>query len=401
MQKTVDNPKKGLTIRKLPKIWLSSPHMGGGEQAYVKQAFDTNWVAPLGPNVNAFEERIVKHTDCGHAAVLNSGTAALHLALIMLGVGRDDYVICQTFTFAASANPIRYLGAVPVFVDSESETWNICPQAVEDAIKGCLAGTNGSRAKLPKAIVCVDLYGMPAKLHELRELAQKYGIPLVEDAAEALGSTYGGKHCGTFGDIGIFSFNGNKIITTSGGGALVSKNEHYANRARFLATQAREDFSHYEHQEIGYNYRMSNISAGIGRGQMDVLDERVAQRRHNFQFYRNALERYDGVEFIDEPNGSFSNRWLSTMLIRPELTGGVTREDIRVSLLSENIESRPFWKPMHLQPVFSRMPYAGGTVARHLFDLGLCLPSGSNLREEDLDRVIRGIRKVLEAKRNS
>ena len=222
MQKTVDNPKKGLILRKLPKIWLSSPHMGGGEQAYVQQAFDTNWVAPLGPNVNAFEERIVKHTDCGHAAVLNSGTSALHLALVMLGVGRDDYVICQSFTFAASANPIRYQGAVPVFVDSEPETWNLCPQALEDAIKGCLAGRMGGRAKLPKAIVCVDLYGMPAKLKELRTVADRYGIPIIEDAAEALGSTYEGKYCGTFGDIGIFSFNGNKIITTSGGGALVS-----------------------------------------------------------------------------------------------------------------------------------------------------------------------------------
>lgn len=400
MQKTVDNPKKGLILRKLPKIWLSSPHMGGGEQAYVQQAFDTNWVAPLGPNVNAFEERIVKHTDCGHAAVLNSGTSALHLALVMLGVGRDDYVICQSFTFAASANPIRYQGAVPVFVDSEPETWNLCPQALEDAIKGCLAGRMGGRAKLPKAIVCVDLYGMPAKLKELRTVADRYGIPIIEDAAEALGSTYEGKYCGTFGDIGIFSFNGNKIITTSGGGALVSKNEQFANRARFLATQAREDFAHYEHQEIGYNYRMSNICAGIGRGQMEVLDERVEQRRNNFRRYRQALEGYEGVEFVDEPEGSYSNRWLSTLLVRPALTGGVTREDIRVSLLGNNIESRPLWKPMHLQPVFSRMPYAGGKVANDLFEDGLCLPSGSNLSEEDLNRVIRSIRKVLEGKKN-
>jgi len=396
MQKTDDNLCIISPQYVMPEIRLSSPHMGGKEITFVQQAFNTNWVAPLGPNVDAFEDRIVKHTGCGHAAVLNSGTAALHLALVLLGVGVDDFVICQSFTFSASANPIRYQGAVPVFVDSETETWNMCPQALEDSIKRCLAGRVGSGPKMPKAIVTVDLYGMPAKMNEIREVADRFGIPIIEDAAEALGSTYEDKFCGTFGDIGIFSFNGNKIITSSGGGALVSKKEQFVKRARFLATQAREDYAHYEHRELGYNYRMSNISAGIGRGQMEVLAERVDQRRHNYACYREALEGYPGLEFIDEPKKAFSNRWLSTLLFRPRQTGGISREDVRVGLQKENIESRPLWKPMHMQPVFSDMPYIGGSVAQDLFLDGLCLPSGSNLSKEERDRVICGVRNVLE-----
>jgi len=383
------------------KIWLSSPHMGGTEEYYVKEAFDTNWVAPLGPNVNGFEEDIVRFTGCGHAAALTSGTAAIHLALSILGVGAGDFVLCQSFTFSATANPIRYLGAIPVFIDSEEETWNMCPKAMEKAILACQSGeiaktfpsqNTPNLGALPKAILVVDLYGMPAKLAEICEIGKKYGIPVIEDAAEALGSSLHERPCGTFGDIGIYSFNGNKIITTSGGGALVSSQENYVEKARHLATQARQDAPHYEHTEIGYNYRLSNICAGIGRGQMEVLPERVRQRRTNYERYRSALEELPGITFLKEPKGYFSNRWLSTILIDPTLTGGVNREDIRLSLAACNIEARPLWKPMHLQPIFQSFPFFGEEVAARLFEQGLCLPSGSNLELSELDLVIDQIK---------
>ncbi|EON79459.1 4-keto-6-deoxy-N-Acetyl-D-hexosaminyl-(Lipid carrier) aminotransferase [Lunatimonas lonarensis] len=395
MEKAIDKARVGFSQGKSAKIWISSPHMGGSEEFYVKRAFESNWVAPHGPNVDAFEEQIVKFTGCGHAVVLSSGTAALHLAMILLGVEKDDYVICQSLTFAASANPIRYQEALPVFVDSEPDTWNLCPQALEDAIKHCLSGKIGARAQLPKAIVAVDLYGMPAKWHEIREVADRYGIPIIEDAAEALGSTYQEKFCGTFGDIGVFSFNGNKIITSSGGGALVSKTKAFVDRALFLSTQAREDYAHYEHTELGYNYRMSNISAGIGLGQMEVLSIRIDQRRRNFARYKAELQEFEGLVFKDEPAGSHSNRWLSTLLVSPDLTAGITREDIRIGLMKSNIEARPIWKPMHLQPLYKEMPFVGGSVASSLFDKGLCLPSGSNLTEDDLARVIACVQETL------
>ncbi len=386
------------------KIWLSSPHMGGAEEKYVKEAFDTNWVAPLGPNVDGFEADIVSFTGCGHATVLTSGTAAIHLALSLLGVDSGDMVLCQSFTFSASANPIRYMGAIPVFIDSEEETWNMCPLALEQAILSCQNGEISktfpslnlpSDGKLPKAIIVVDLYGMPAKLSEICEIANKYSIPVIEDAAEGLGSSLHERKCGTFGDIGIYSFNGNKIITTSGGGALVSGDENYVKKARYLSTQAREDAPHYEHTEVGYNYRLSNICAGIGRGQMAVLSERVRQRRANYEKYRSALENIPGIIFLQEPEGYYSNRWLTTILVDPTLSGGVNRENVRLALAELNIESRPLWKPMHLQPVFQRFPYYGKEVAARLFDQGLCLPSGSNLALSDLDLVIGGIKNLF------
>ena len=384
------------------KIWLSSPHMGTTEETYVKEAFDTNWVAPLGPNVNGFEEDIVRYTGCGHAAALTSGTAAIHLALTILGVSAGDLVLCQSFTFSASANPIRYLGAIPVFVDSEEDTWNMSPEALEEAILSCQSGEISKTFPsldipptgiMPKAILVVDLYGMPAKLIKIGEIAKKFGIPVIEDAAEALGSSLDGRHCGTFGDIGIYSFNGNKIITTSGGGALVSDSETYVKKARYLSTQAREDAPHYEHTEIGYNYRLSNICAGIGRGQMEVLSERVRQRRANYNQDRSALNDIPGIHFLDEPEGFYSNRWLTTIVIDPSLSGGVNRETVRLSLAEINIESRPLWKPMHLQPVFRSFPFYGNGVASSLFEQGLCLPSGSNLSLSEVDLVIRSIKK--------
>lgn len=366
----------------MSKIWLSSPHLSGHEQKYIQEAFATNWIAPLGPNVDGFEQDLCKYVGINHAAALSSGTAALHLALIMLGVGRDDVVICQSFTFSASANPIVYQGATPVFVDSEPNTWNICPDALEAAIKG-----EKSKGKRIKAVIAVHLYGMPAKMREIMEVCKRYEIPMIEDAAEALGSTYLGKKLGSFGLLNVLSFNGNKIITTSGGGALLSNDEHFIKKSRFLATQARDDAPHYQHSEIGYNYRLSNICAGIGRGQMEVIEERVAQRRSNFEFYKRELGNIEGITFQPEAEGSFSNRWLSCLVIDTKKTGGVTREDVRLKLATQNIETRPLWKPMHLQPVFVGTPYYGGDVAEKLFQDGLCLPSGSNLTEEDLDRV--------------
>ena len=365
------------------KIWLSSPHMGGNEQKYVKEAFDTNWVAPLGPNVNGFEQDLENFQGDGvFVAVLSSGTAALHLGLVLLGVQAGDEVLCQSFTFSASANPIVYLGATPVFIDSESETWNMCPVALEQAIVDRI-----SKGKKPKAIIPVHLYGMPFKVAEIKAIAEKYEIPILEDSAEALGSTYKGKRCGTFGDIGVLSFNGNKIITTSGGGALVSHSKRVKDKAVFLATQARDDAPHYQHSEIGYNYRLSNICAGIGRGQMEVLEDHVNLRRSMHDFYVNFFAAIEGVTVFQEPNADFyCNFWLTCIVMDSEKLGK-TREDLRLALEAEHIESRPLWKPMHLQPVFSSYPFYGGKVAEQLFENGLCLPSGSNLTEVDKARI--------------
>lgn len=375
------------------KIWLSSPHMGDTEQQFVQEAFNTNWVAPLGPNVNGFEKDLENYLGDEelHVAVLSAGTAAIHLGLILLDVGRGDEVICQSMTFSASANPILYQGATPVFVDSEKDTWNICPNALEEAIKDRIA-----KGKKPKAIVAVHLYGMPYKSNQIMSVAKEYGIPVLEDAAEALGSTYYGTKCGTLGDLGVLSFNGNKIITTSGGGALVTKNKAQKAQAVFYATQARDNAPHYEHSHIGYNYRMSNVLAGIGRGQMLVLDDRVAARRRNYEFYVQELGSLLGFDFVSEPEEVFSNRWLSTVLINEE-KAGITPTQLREALERENIETRPLWKPMHLQPVFKQYAYYGGTIAQDLFKNGLCLPSGSNLTSEDLDRVVTAIKKTVVA----
>ncbi len=370
------------------KIWLSSPHMGGNELNFVNEAFATNWVAPLGPNVTGFEEDLASYIgQNAHVAALSSGTAAIHLGLILLNVKAGDEVICQSFTFSASANPIMYLGATPIFIDSEAETWNICPIALEEAIKDRI-----SKGKKPKAIIAVHLYGMPYKIDEVRVISQKYGIPILEDSAEALGSSYKGQKCGTFGDIGVLSFNGNKIITTSGGGALVANPKEIKDKAVFLATQARDNAPHYQHSEVGYNYRMSNICAGIGRGQMQVLDKHVGLRRDMHQLYVDAFASVDGVTVFTEPNSDyFSNHWLSAIIINPEKTNGKTREDLRLVLEKANIESRPLWKPMHLQPVFESYPYYGNKVSEQLFEYGLCLPSGSNLTEEEKKRIITQI----------
>ena len=370
-----------------PKIWLSSPHMGGEEFNFVKEAFDTNWIAPLGPHVDGFEHDLEAFTGAKYAAALSSGTAALHLALIMLGIQPGDEVICQSFTFSASANPIAYLGATPVFVDSEPETWNMSPELLEKAIKDRIA-----KGKKPKAIVPVHLYGMPYQTEQITEIAARYEIPVIEDAAEALGSTVDGKAAGTFGVMGVLSFNGNKIITTSGGGALISNDEKYIKQARFLATQARDAAPHYQHSQIGYNYRMSNVCAGIGRGQMQVLDQRVKQRRSVYDFYVENLSDISSISFLPEPDGYFSNRWLTTILVEPTTNKGATRESLRLSLEKENIESRPLWKPMHLQPVFENYPSYINNVSEQLFNNGLCLPSGSNLKQEDLKRVVDNIK---------
>ena len=368
------------------KIWLSSPHMGGEEIKYIEEAFRENWIAPLGPNVNGFEEDLKLFLNVNAAAALSSGTGALHLGLVQLGVSAGDYVFCQSMTFSASANPIKYLGAHPVFIDSEEETWNICPIALESAILDLL-NKDVPNEKL-KAILPVHLYGMPAKMIELTALSEKYDIPILEDAAEAIGSTINGKKCGTFGEFGVLSFNGNKIITTSGGGALVGNDVERINHTRFLATQAKDDAPHYEHSHIGYNYRMSNVVAGIGRGQMKVLEDRVRQRRENFNNYYRRYKDVKGFVFQPEKYGSFSNRWLTCLTIDPKITG-YTREDVRLALDFENIESRPLWKPMHLQPIFQNELYYGANVSAELFENGLCLPSGSNLSESDLNRVLK------------
>ncbi|MEC4004412.1 aminotransferase class I/II-fold pyridoxal phosphate-dependent enzyme [Flavobacterium sp. SUN052] len=374
------------------KIWLSSPHMGGNEQNYIKEAFDTNWVAPLGPNVTGFEKDLEEYLNQDvFVGALSSGTAAIHLGLIMLGVKAGDEVICQSMTFSASANPILYLGATPVFIDSEPSTWNICPNALEDAIKDRI-----SKGKKPKAIIAVHLYGMPFKVNEIRQIADAYEIPILEDSAEALGSTYKGQKCGTFGDISVLSFNGNKIITTSGGGAIVTKTKILKEKAVFLATQARDNAPHYQHSEIGYNYRMSNICAGIGRGQMEVLDQHVNKRRSMHDFYKTVFSNTEEVEVFSEQNEDFySNHWLSSILINTDENSGKTREDLRLLLDNENIESRPLWKPMHLQPIFNTAPYYGGTISEKIFEKGLCLPSGSNLDEFDRERIKNSLKKFL------
>lgn len=408
------------------KIWLSSPHMGGEELDYIHQAFEKNWIAPLGDNVNGFEDDLRQYVGMKSAGAFTSGTASIHLALILLGVKAGDEVLCQSFTFSATANPITYQGAKPILIDSEPDSWNMDPQLLERAILDRL-GDFGSEietdsvnskyriqnSKLPKAIIAVHLYGMPAKIKEIREIGVKYGIPVIEDAAEALGSHINGQKCGSFGKLNILSFNGNKIITTSGGGALLSDDEELIKKARFLATQARDDAPHYEHSNIGYNYRMSNIVAGIGRGQMKVLDERVAQRRAIHERYFEALgatwlnieqgasnieyqtESPTGIYFLKEPETYFSNRWLTTVIINPEENGGVTREDIRLALAKENIEARPLWKPMHLQPIFENATSYTNGLSEWLFEYGLCLPSGSNLSEKDQGRVISFIKRVL------
>jgi dTDP-4-amino-4,6-dideoxygalactose transaminase len=373
-----------------PKIWMSSPHMGGTEQQFVNEAFATNWIAPLGPNVNGFEHDLELFLGEGsHVAALSSGTAGIHLGLVLLGVKAGDEVICQSMTFSATANPISYLGAIPVFVDSEPDTWNMSPELLEVAIKDRIA-----KGKKPKAILPVHLYGMPAKMDEINAIARRYEIPVLEDAAEALGSSINGRRCGALADISVLSFNGNKIITTSGGGALVSANEQVVKDARFLATQARDEAPHYQHSKIGYNYRMSNLCAGVGRGQMHVLADRVAKRREIYGRYHTLLAGRKGISFANELPGYFSNRWLSTILIDPA-TASATREDLRLTLEQENIESRPLWKPMHLQPVFESYPYYGDGTAERLFANGLCLPSGSNLTDEDMERVFAVINSVL------
>ncbi|UKB82997.1 aminotransferase class I/II-fold pyridoxal phosphate-dependent enzyme [Chryseobacterium sp. MEBOG06] len=374
------------------KIWLSSPHMGGNEQRYINEAFTENWIAPLGPNVNGFEEDLEKFLNKDvKVAALSAGTAAIHLALIEAGVQYGDEVICQSMTFSASANPIAYCGANPVFVDSEEETWNICPKALREAIEDRIL-----KGKKPKAIIVVHLYGMPAKMDEITAISKEFGIDLIEDAAEALGSTYRGQACGTFGRFGVLSFNGNKIITTSGGGALVSHTKEDKDKIVFLSTQARDNAPHYQHSHIGFNYRMSNIVAGIGRGQMEVLKDRVEARRAMHDFYVEIFKDIDGVEVFSEPNSYFySNHWLSAIIVNPDITGK-NREDLRFAFLEDNIESRPLWKPMHLQPVFENTPYYGGTVSEKLFDNGLCLPSGSNLSDKDRERIAKVIHTFFE-----
>lgn len=372
------------------RIWLSLAQMGGEEQNFIKEAFDTNWVVPLGPNVNGFEQDL-KHyhaLDKQEVVALSAGTAALHLGLIMLGVERDDEVICQSFTFSASANPITYQGAKPVFVDSEPDTWNMDPALLREAIEDRIQKTG----RKPKAIIPVHLYGMPAKMDEIIAIAQEYEIPILEDAAEAIGSEYKGKKCGTLGAYGALSFNGNKMITTSGGGALICPSREAADRVTFYATQAREQAPHYQHEKIGYNYRLSNICAGIGRGQMQVLDEHIARRRAIHGLYSQGLGSISGIEVQQNPSTQFnSNFWLTTILIDPKQTG-FDREQLRLRLEEENIESRPLWKPMHLQPVFASYPYYGGSVAERLFERGLCLPSGSALSDNDIARVIEVIK---------
>ena len=372
-----------MTVVELQKrIYLSSPHMSGSEMDFVAQAFESNWIAPLGPNVDAFEQEFCEATGSPHAAALSSGTAALHLALLLAGVSTGDEVLVSTFTFAASVKPIRYLGGIPTFIDSEPYSWNMDPALLAQALED-----RARRGKLPKAVVVVHLYGQSADLDPILEACARWDVPVIEDAAEALGATYQGRTPGTFGMMGIYSFNGNKIITASAGGMLVSPDEALITRARKLATQARDPAPHYQHSEVGYNYRLSNVLAGIGRGQLQVLEDRVQARRANFEFYRDALGSLPGVEFMPEADYGRHTRWLTTLTLDAEAFGA-SREDVRLALERENIESRPLWKPMHLQPVFKGFRSIGGEVATDLFRRGLCLPSGSNLAEEELEQVV-------------
>ena len=367
------------------KIWLSLAHMGGREQEFIKEAFDTNWVVPLGPNVNAFETTLSAYLgENRHAVALSAGTAALHLGLIQLGVGAGDEVICQSFTFAASANPVVYCGGVPVFVDSEEDTWNMDPVLLEKAILDRKEQTG----KFPKAIIPVHLYGMPAKMDEICAVAEKYGVPVLEDAAEALGAEYKGRKCGTFGEFAALSFNGNKIITTSGGGALICRTAEQAKRTMFYATQARENRPYYQHEKIGYNYRMSNICAGIGRGQMEVLDAHVARRREIHALYATLLAGTPGITVKQAPSADFaSNFWLTCILVEPEKFG-MDYEVLRQKIEAANVETRPLWKPMHMQPVYASAPFYGNGTSEKIFSQGLCLPSGSSLSDEDIARVV-------------
>ncbi|MCK8141432.1 DegT/DnrJ/EryC1/StrS family aminotransferase [Flavobacterium sp. I-SCBP12n] len=365
------------------KIWLLKPNMGGGELKYIQEAFDSNWIAPAGSNLAFFENELEDYLGCKQVVALNSGTAAIHLGLILLDVQLGDLVLCQSMTFSASANPIVYLGAVPVFIDSELDTYNLCPIALEEAIINCI--TSG---KKPKAIIAVALYGVPYKIEEIRYLADKYDIPILEDSAEALGSSHKGKMCGTFGDLGVLSFNGSKMITTSGGGALIASSKMLKNKAIFLATQARDDAPHYQHSEIGYNYRMSNICAGIGRGQMEILNEHLQLKKAIHNFYLNLFKHIDGVSVFEVPNSNFSaNYWLNTILINPLRTKGINREMLRLAFIKENIESRPLWKPLHLQPIFSKYTYFGKKNAESIFENGLCLPSGPIITENEKERI--------------
>jgi len=373
------------------KIWLSSPHLGGSENKYIQEAFDTNWIAPAGSNLSFFEENLENYLAKGYVAALSSGTASIHLALVMLGVTAGDEVLVQTHTHIASANPVVYLGATPIFIDSEPETWNLCPIILEQAIIDRIA-----KGRKPKAIIAVHLYGVPYKVDEIRGVANKYDVPILEDSAEALGSSYKGQKCGTFGDFGVLSFNGNKIITTSAGGALVTNTPKLKEKAIFLATQSRDEAPHYEHSEIGYNYRMSNICAGIGRGQMEVLDQHIDLRRAMHDFYMALFKGIEGVTVFEVPNKDyFSNYWLTTILIDPKKSKGITRELVRLAFAAENMECRPLWKPMHLQPVFKNYPYYGGTVSEILFNKGLCLPSGSNLTDANRKKIESVVNKIF------
>ncbi|MEN9519761.1 MAG: hypothetical protein RLZZ381_2349 [Cyanobacteriota bacterium] len=369
-------------------ILLSTPHIGEQELKFVQEAFDTNWVAPVGPHIDAFEQEFSQVVETKYSAALSSGTAALHLALKLAGVTAGDEVFCSTFTFIASVSPITYLGATPIFIDSDRTSWNMDPNLLATTL-----AQKDKIGKLPKAVVLVHLYGQSADIEPIMEVCDRYGIPLIEDAAEALGATYKNTSPGTWGRAGIFSFNGNKIITTSGGGMLVSGDRELISQAKFLATQARDPQPHYEHTKIGFNYRLSNISAGIGRGQLMVLKERVAARRRNFDFYQQTLGDLPGIEFMPEADFGTSTRWLSCLTFDPDI-GGIDREQVRLKLLEQKIESRPVWKPMHLQPVFSNCECANNGVAEDLFQKGLCLPSGSNLTEEDLQRVSSQIREL-------
>ena len=374
------------------KIFLSLPHIGGNEIEFIKKAFSENWITSDGPNISDFEEDLQNYLqDKSYVAALNSGTAALHLGLIILGVKSGDVVICQSLTFSASVNPILYQEATPVFIDSEHETWNLCPVALEQAIVSEIA-----KGKKPKAIIAVHLYGVPYQIEAVRAIADSYQIPILEDSAEALGSSYKGQKCGTFGDIGVLSFNGNKIITTSGGGAVVTPTKELKEKAIFFATQSRDPAPHYQHSEIGYNYRMSNICAGIGRGQMEVLDHHVRKRRAMHDFYADFFLNYKGISVFSVPNTDyFANYWLSSIMIDPAVANGLTRETLRLALEAENIESRPLWKPMHVQPIFEKYPYYGRSVSEMLFENGLCMPSGSNLSDADRERITKVLRSIL------
>lgn len=375
-----------MTGRDLPRIYLSPPHLGSAERGFVAEAFDSNWVAPLGPNVDAFELELAEYTGTPHAVALSSGTAGLHLALLLAGVEPGDVVLGSDLTFVASANAVLYSGAEPVFVDSERDSWNLDPELLADELR-----RRASTGRLPAAVVVVHVFGQSANLDPILGSCAEFGLPVVEDAAEALGATYRGKSVGTFGRLGVFSFNGNKIITTSGGGMLVTEDSELADRARKLATQSREDAAHYEHDEIGYNYRLSNILAGVGRGQLQVLEERIATRRNIYDFYRQHLGDLPGIEFMPEAPWGRHTRWLTTLTIDPE-SFGADREQLRLALEQQNIEARPVWKPMHMQPLFSGCEFVGGGVSEELFSRGLCLPSGSNMTDGDLERVVSAIR---------